>query len=618
MLQFGTWKVTMQFSQSQSDDIRREPARNLQDWYCKKCDIQNFKRREACFKCGGRRPEPEVPAALLEEEDESSPHPSKTLLFTNLDPLTVEDTVWESAQAFSRQPIKNVTIPRDKLTNMSRGVAHVEMHSIMDSMMLYKKLTETSINIDGRKLIVAYKRSDKKPEEEEPSEENVALEEERKKAGRSFTEEEITKMAEFSADLYAKHAAERVSFIEYYKKYYREGGDPTPALKAIYGDKKKAANNLAANAVGAGNAMGAMQAVTAALQQQKDNSLGTVWVNGVEYKRYPSPDTSKYQYDESSGYYYDPVSTLYYDANSQYYYNSKTSSFCYWDATHETFLPAPDSHNQNTNQGEGEKEKKGGGKDSKVKTAKKIQKDMEKWAKQLNQKSKGNTLSAPVQAPAPVMEPAAPERSGGMEDVAFSILQKKNIQTIAVEQGVDTEDFSTLEAQFSDWANFSCLLCKRAFPSKEKLMKHNNLSDLHKENIQNWRSEQIEKRVALAGSGYRDRAAERRNKYGVVDEAPQNKFKDKYNRVMEHLSSSSKGDGETKIQEDNVGNKMLQKMGWKEGLGLGKDNQGRTDIIRTDDGRTNSAGLGTKKTARLSDDYRVAAKATLFSRFNER
>ena len=31
-------------------------------------------------------------------------------------------------------------------------------------------------------------------------------------------------------------------------------------------------------------------------------------------------------------------------------------------------------------------------------------------------------------------------------------------------------------------------------------------------------------------------------------------------------------------------------MGWKEGLGLGKDNQGRTDIIRTDDGRTNSAG----------------------------
>ena len=36
------------------------------------------------------------------------------------------------------------------------------------------------------------------------------------------------------------------------------------------------------------------------------------------------------------------------------------------------------------------------------------------------------------------------------------------------------------------------------------------------------------------------------------------RFKDKYNRVMEHLSSSSKGEGETKIQEDNVGNKMLQ------------------------------------------------------------
>ena len=40
-------------------------------------------------------------------------------------------------------------------------------------------------------------------------------------------------------------------------------------------------------------------------------------VEGVEYKRYPTPDVSTYTYDETSGYYYDAVTTFYYDANSQ-------------------------------------------------------------------------------------------------------------------------------------------------------------------------------------------------------------------------------------------------------------------------------------------------------------
>ena len=38
-------------------------------------------------------------------------------------------------------------------------------------------------------------------------------------------------------------------------------------------------------------------------------------------------------------------------------------------------------------------------------------------------------------------------------------------------------------------------------------------------------------------------------------------------------------DGKQKIGSDNKGNKMLQKMGWKDGQGLGKKNQGRTEIV---------------------------------------
>lgn len=33
------------------------------------------------------------------------------------------------------------------------------------------------------------------------------------------------------------------------------------------------------------------------------------------------------------------------------------------------------------------------------------------------------------------------------------------------------------------------------------------------------------------------------------------------------------------IGGDNIGNKLLQKMGWSHGQGLGKSNQGRTDPI---------------------------------------
>ena len=49
-------------------------------------------------------------------------------------------------------------------------------------------------------------------------------------------------------------------------------------------------------------------------------------------------------------------------------------------------------------------------------------------------------------------------------------------------------------------------------------------------------------------------------------------------RAMQEVESKELP--EKNIGSDNIGSKMLQKMGWKEGLGLGKTNQGRTDIIK--------------------------------------
>ncbi|XP_023327130.1 RNA-binding protein 5 [Eurytemora carolleeae] len=401
MLRFGTWEITMQYSQARDlKETRVEPSKLLVDWKCPKCDAQNFKRREQCYKCACPRPEIDVTNTLLEDEtDETSPQPTSVLMLSGLDALSMEESIMKALKGISALPILSVTISKDKLTSMSRGMCYVQMRSIMDAMILYNTISEKSLFVDGKKLLVAYRKQENEKEKsclvDAPAGNTGSMVPSQQDTQAQFSEEEIRKMAEYSADLYAKHPAERASYIQYYTTYYKEGGDPTPALKAIYAEKKGPPVPV---------------------------DLGSISINGVVYKKYPPPDTSTYQFDESSGYYYDPVSTLYYDSNSQYYYNSKTTQFCYWDATHETFLPAPDSD---------------------AAQAREV--------------------------------PAAPEitvipAQKGVEDIAFSILQRNDrpvdpgpLPGLAGYQD-DEED----ELQLTDWDKYACLLCKRQFQVVEQ------------------------------------------------------------------------------------------------------------------------------------------------------
>lgn len=293
-----------------------------------------------------------------------------------------------------------------------------------------------------------------------------------------------------------------------------------------------------------------------------------------------------------------------------------------------------DAHEDSKEGGDG---KKGDIKQDKVKVAKKIVKDMERWAKQLNQK-KENAFQAiaPIDEPTQTVPSAARQQqqqplqrvANGYADVGFTIMENRESRLKATTSGggggggIESlnaskslnkmlpygSDNSDNEADYAnpsggrvnekdliDFSKLTCLLCKRAFQSLDILNKHIKMSNLHKENLQklNLNSQNSDDGVGGgSGSGlsYRDRAKERRLKYGEVDPPPPNRSRERFEKEMRKQTAQIQKQAHSNlakvpIDQSNLGNRLLQKMGWSEGQGLGKSNQGRTNIIEVSSDR---------------------------------
>uniref|UniRef100_A0A8C6ZFA0 G-patch domain-containing protein n=1 Tax=Nothoprocta perdicaria TaxID=30464 RepID=A0A8C6ZFA0_NOTPE len=73
------------------------------------------------------------------------------------------------------------------------------------------------------------------------------------------------------------------------------------------------------------------------------------------------------------------------------------------------------------------------------------------------------------------------------------------------------------------------------------------------------------------------------------------------------------------LDNSNIGNKMLQAMGWREGSGLGRKCQGITAPIEAQV-RMRGAGLGAKGSSygvSTADSYKDAVRKAMFARFTE-
>lgn len=567
------------------------------DWFCK-CGLYNFKRRQICYRrnCNGNRSE----GILYGTEDRNQLENSgitKRLLFRKLDALTTEEKILEVIKERCSKEvldsIAGITIGRETLTGASKCLAYINFNSIADSTAAHAELASLMppLEIDGRGVLVSFYNEAKKP--------HKAMNQD-----------------------YAAYAAYQMAQSQY--------ASQQQALSEA--DRVNAAAAVAASAISQAQARSTTWTPANAPAFNTTNMQASMMANvptGDGKTNYTPPDVRTFMYDETSGYYYDPATGLYYDGNTQYFFNSQANQYMYWDGTTNTYIAASQAQQKPEEaapsvtppEAAPPEEKKKKEKEDKVKVAKKIAKDMERWARTLNQKkenAKSNIVAEQV------VDTAA---SKGSVDIGFTVLSAgpSQSQPIMVREispplpvGEDflmknvSESHASMESDdgIIDWVKLTCLLCKRKFPSAEVLTKHKTLSDLHKQNLMEYRKQN---ELLPQASGYRDRAAERRMKFGEDEPIPVNsrkRYEPPEQPMMSHPPPSV---------VDTIGGKMLQKMGWSEGRGLGKSEQGRIAPIEAEQ-RPGLAGLGQKRgiyTPTPGETYRDTVKKLMIARYKE-
>lgn len=130
-----------------------------------------------------------------------------------------------------------------------------------------------------------------------------------------------------------------------------------------------------------------------------------------------------------------------------------------------------------------------------------------------------------------------------------------------------------------DYVKLTCNLCWRQFKTAVTLKKHSKSSQLHKDNLK-------AKNNGTDNIVNNDRKLLYQHKSKVENDTKKITYRD---RPKKHRYGVDQLD--RPIGPDNAGNKLLKKMGWKEGQGLGKSNQGRITIIHIEH-KLGRAGLG--------------------------
>ncbi|AWP09763.1 putative RNA-binding protein 10-like isoform 2 [Scophthalmus maximus] len=181
-------RVSMHFSDP-------KPRAN-EDWLCNKCGVQNFKRREKCFKCSVPKSEGELKLPQLQtdlpiglEKDRAqgllplpAPYHSSgptvtpglatqqadvandTLILRNLGPHTSVEAILSALAPFATLSPSNIRLIKDKHTQLNRGFAFLQLSTIVEASQLLQILQalQPALTIEGKPILVEFAKGSKR------------------------------------------------------------------------------------------------------------------------------------------------------------------------------------------------------------------------------------------------------------------------------------------------------------------------------------------------------------------------------------------------------------------------------------------------------------------------
>ncbi|XP_062523131.1 RNA-binding protein 5-A-like [Corticium candelabrum] len=522
-------RVSASYSKSRYIDDR------VSDWSCPQCQRLNFRWRDVCFSCHSPKPDPNmamdppVPENSLDGSRYASNTPQcNVLLFRKLDALSTEDSIREALLAILPIRIMDILVMRDALTNTSRGFCFVEFDSIQTAVYVEQALQsfQPPFLVDNREVKVSYVKwpltgnSNSCVTAHHPQLGQVLPAQLPGSIGTyvsaamlissvANTEQELAKDEAISRSMREKEKAWKTS---------SESGNSSQLKRGSQSQRKgkghqKANNPIAENAVSAAAALAAnasAQTYNGSQQQQSKHQTQQQQNESASGER----SEPSFTYNESTGLYYDPKTT--------YYYNPVSCRYCYYNAQQQVYIGVDEAGNsmgpetlpiataalqEPLEMGDRKKKEK----ESKKKTAKQIARDMERWTKRINDARLILKGSAVDDEP---LSSAAISKTGVAGTLGLEHLRAVASSTSVVEAdltpapAVPSSGTGMIDPDptHTDWDTLACLLCKRKFASREALIRHQKLSDLHKENL--------EKEQSQPGV-YRDRAQERRNIQGT-------------------------------------------------------------------------------------------------------
>ena len=194
----------------------------------------------------------------------------------------------------------------------------------------------------------------------------------------------------------------------------------------------------------------------------------------------------------------------------------------------------------------------------------------------------------------PILGPNAPSKKLQLQLKKWTDKINSTIENDSTLEFQGHEKFARAsESQkFIDLTFLCCKLCNEKFELESDLLEHARNSQLHSRNFEEYWKKCADD--AHLVDEYVDRAAERREAYCVTDEDVKRISKEYESKSLKFSASDVNPSLklEKPLDEASIGTKLLKKMGWKEGTGLGKDSHGIVEPVKAITTEKVRAGLG--------------------------